>query len=451
LTNQKNDTIAAIATARGNAGIGVIRVSGPAARDIQLSLYPAELEPRKATLTKIYDHQHRLLDQVILLFFSAPNSFTGEDVLELQGHGGSVLLDMLLEHVLSLGARQARAGEFSERAYLNGKIDLAQAEAIADIIESQSRQAVRGAMRSLQGEFSNRVQQLVENLIHVRMLAEAYLDFPDEELEEVPATEFSKRLQQLNTGIDQLLQDAKKGNLLRDGYHLVLAGRPNAGKSSLLNILTQNETAIVSEQAGTTRDIIRDRFDVDGVVIDVTDTAGLRETTDSIESEGVRRAQKELEKADRVLLIVDETVFDEQHRNELLAYIDSDTPVTIIRNKIDLLDKKAVLETTDRYSEILLSVKTGAGLDLLYQHLREVTSGGSMPEGVFTARRRHIEALQKAEKKLKRAIEHLSPVIQLELLAEDCRQAQNILNEITGEFGSEDLLGRIFSSFCIGK
>lgn len=451
MTKEKNDTIAAIATARGNAGIGVIRVSGPAARDIQLSLYPAELEPRKATLTKIYDHQHRLLDQVILLFFSAPNSFTGEDVLELQGHGGSVLLDMLLEHVLSLGARQARAGEFSERAYLNGKIDLAQAEAIADIIESQSRQAVRGAMRSLQGEFSNRVQQLVESLIHLRMLAEAYLDFPDEEIEEVPATEFSKRLQELNAGIDQLLQDARKGNLLRDGYHLVLAGRPNAGKSSLLNILTQNESAIVSEQAGTTRDIIRDRFDLDGVVIDVTDTAGLRETTDSIESEGVRRAHKELEKADRVLLIVDETEFDEQHRNELLAYIGSDTPVTIIRNKIDLLDKKAVIETTDRYSEILLSVKTGAGVGLLYQHLREVTSSGTMPEGVFTARRRHIEALQKAEKILRIAEEHLSPFVQLELLAEDCRQAQNTLNEITGEFGSEDLLGRIFSSFCIGK
>ena len=451
MTKQKNDTIAAIATARGNAGIGVIRVSGPAARDIQLSLYPAELEPRKATLAKIYDRQHRLLDQVILLFFSAPNSFTGEDVLELQGHGGSVLLDMLLEHILSLGARQARAGEFSERAYLNGKIDLVQAEAIADIIESQSRQAVRGAMRSLQGEFSNRVQQLVENLIHVRVLAEAYLDFPDEEIEEIPATEFSKRLQELNTGIEQLLQDARKGNLLRDGYHLVLAGRPNAGKSSLLNILTQNETAIVSEQAGTTRDIIRDRIDLDGVVIDVTDTAGLRETTDSIESEGVRRAQKELEKADRVLLIVDDTEFDEQQRKELLAYIDIDTPVTIIRNKIDLINKKALIDTTDRYTEILLSVKTGEGIELLYQHLREVASIGTMPEGVFTARRRHIEALQKGEKILQSSVDHLRPVVQLELLAEDCRQAQNTLNEITGEFGSEDLLGRIFSSFCIGK
>lgn len=451
MTKDHNDTIAAIATARGNAGVGVIRVSGPAAREIQLHLYPSELEPRKAKLTKIYDRQHRLLDQVILLFFSAPNSFTGEDVLELQGHGGSVLLDMLLEHILSLGARQARAGEFSERAYLNGKIDLVQAEAIADIIESQSRQAVRGAMRSLQGEFSNRVQQLVENLIHVRVLAEAYLDFPDEEIEEIPATEFSKRLQELNTGIEQLLQDARKGNLLRDGYHLVLAGRPNAGKSSLLNILTQNETAIVSEQAGTTRDIIRDRIDLDGVVIDVTDTAGLRETTDSIESEGVRRAQKELEKADRVLLIVDDTEFDEQQRKDLLAYIDIDTPVTIIRNKIDLINKKALIDTTDRYTEILLSAKTGVGIELLYQHLREVASIGTMPEGVFTARRRHTEALQKAEKILQSSVDHLRPVVQLELLAEDCRQAQNTLNEITGEFGSEDLLGRIFSSFCIGK
>ena len=451
MTKEKKDTIAAIATARGNAGIGVIRVSGPSAREIQLSLYPSEVEPRKATFAKIYDRQHRLLDQVILLFFSAPNSFTGEDVLELQGHGGSVLLDMLLEHVLSLGARQARAGEFSERAYLNGKIDLAQAEAIADIIESQSRQAVRGAMRSLQGEFSNRVQQLVENLIHIRILAEAYLDFPDEEIEEIPVNEFSERLQELKTGIDNLLQDARKGNLLRDGYHLVLAGKPNAGKSSLLNILTQNETAIVSEQAGTTRDIIRDRVDLDGVVIDVTDTAGLRETTDSIESEGVRRAQMELEKADRVLLIVDEAEFDEQQRKELLAFIDDDTPVTIIRNKIDLVNKKASIDTTDRYCEIMLSVKTEAGVNLLYQHLREVTSSDTMPEGVFTARRRHIEALQKAENILQKSVDHLTPVIHLELLAEDCRQAQQTLNEITGEFSSEDLLGRIFSSFCIGK
>jgi tRNA modification GTPase len=414
-------------------------------------LSSASLEPRKATLTAIVDQQQQLIDQALLIFFPAPNSFTGEDVLEIQGHGGTVVLDMLLEHVLSLGCRQARAGEFSERAFLNGKIDLAQAEAIADVIESQTRSAVRGAMRSLQGDFSKAVHQLAENLIHLRMLAEAYMDFPDEEIENIPGIEFEQRLEALQGELTKLQEIAKQGNLLRDGFHLVLAGRPNAGKSSLLNVLTRNDTAIVSDQAGTTRDIIRDRLDLDGVVIDVTDTAGLRYTTDAIESEGVRRAQNELAKADRVLLLIDEAEFDKDVRNELMDYISDDIPVTILRNKIDLLEKEAkVLHQGDR-CEILLSVKTGMGLDLLFQHLREVTSGESLPEGVFTARRRHIEALQKADNALSNAALNLSPVVQLELFAEDCRQAQNYLNEITGEFNSEDLLGRIFSSFCIGK
>ena len=451
MTIDKPDTIAAIATPRGNAGVGVIRISGSSTREILQRLCPDGVEPRKATLTRITDHQQRLIDQVLLIFFPAPNSFTGEDVLELQGHGGMVVLDMLLEHVLSLGCRQARAGEFSERAFLNGKIDLTQAEAIADIIESQTRSAVRGAMRSLQGEFSNEIHQLVESLTHLRMLAEAYMDFPDEEIAELPSKEFEQRLHLLQRDINQLLVTASKGNLLRDGFHLVLAGRPNAGKSSLLNTLTKNETAIVSDQAGTTRDVIRDRIDLDGIVIDVTDTAGLRITTDAIESEGVRRAQKELEKADRVLLIIDEAEFGEDLRNELLAYVSADTPVTILRNKIDLVKKEAKIISQGSRCEIMLSLKTGSGLDLLYQHLREIASADSLPEGVFTARRRHIEALQKARDALTNAAKHLSPSIQLELLAEDCRLAQNSLNEITGEFSSEDLLGRIFSSFCIGK
>lgn len=451
MTIKNSDTIAAIATARGNAGVGVIRVSGSGTSNIMRRLSSAGLQPRTATLTGIIDHQQHLIDQVLLIFFPAPNSFTGEDVLEIQGHGGTVVLDMLLEHVLSLGCRQARAGEFSERAFLNGKIDLAQAEAIADVIESQTRSAVRGAMRSLQGDFSKAIHQLVENLIHLRMLAEAYMDFPDEEIDEIPSIEFEQRLLALQRELNELLEIAHQGNLLRDGFHLVLAGRPNAGKSSLLNVLTKNDTAIVSDQAGTTRDIIRDRLDLDGIVIDVTDTAGLRKTTDAIESEGVRRAQKELDKADRVLLIIDEAEYDKDVRDELLAYIADDTPVTILRNKIDLVEKEAkVISEGDQY-EIMLSVKTGMGLDLLFQHLREVTSGESLPEGVFTARRRHIEALQKAKNVLSNAAQNLSPVVQLELLAEDCRQAQNSLNEITGEFSSEDLLGRIFSSFCIGK
>ena len=451
MTLENADTIAAIATPRGNAGIGVIRISGSATREIMQRLSAKKLEPRKAALSKILDHQNRLIDQVLLLFFPAPNSFTGEDILELQGHGGVVVLDMLLEHVLSLGCRQARAGEFSERAYLNGKIDLTQAEAIADIIESHTRSAVRGAVRSLEGEFSNEIHQIVNNLVHLRMLTEAYMDFPDEEISDIPDREFRQRLFELTRDIRELLDNANKGNLLRDGYHLVLAGKPNSGKSSLLNRLTKNDTAIVSDQAGTTRDIIRDRIDLDGLVIDVTDTAGLRHTTDVVESEGVRRAQKELERADRVLLIIDEAEFDQQLKDELLDFVEDETPVTIIRNKIDLQGKKPAIINSGNNCEILLSIKTGEGIDLLYRHLKEVSATESVTEGVFTARRRHIEALQEAENILNNSVNHLSPVIQLELLAEDCRQAQQALNRITGEFSNEDLLGKIFGSFCIGK
>ena len=451
MSTGKTDTIAAIATPRGNAGVGIIRLSGPAVRDVQRQLFAEQLVPRKATLAKIYDQQQRLIDQVLLIFFPAPNSFTGEDVLELQGHGGVVVLDMLLEHILSLGCRQARAGEFSERAFLNDKIDLTQAEAIADLIEGQTRSAVRGAMRSLQGDFSKEVHHLLEDLIHLRMLAEAYLDFPDEEIEEVPVKEFEQRLLSVREKTTHLLDSAHKGSLLRDGFHLVLAGRPNAGKSSLLNLLAKKDTAIVSEQAGTTRDIIRDRVDLDGIVIDVSDTAGLRQTSDTIESEGIRRAKSELENADRVLLIIDEADYSEASRNELLSYVEQDIPVTIIRNKIDLQKIDPELKHTDLGLEILLSIKSGAGLDLLYRHLKEITSSGTLNEGVYTARRRHIEALQNANNSLQDAAEHLSTSVRLELLAEDCRLAQNSLNEITGEFSSDDLLGRIFSSFCIGK
>jgi len=451
LTTDKSDTIAAIATPRGTAGVGIIRLSGPAARDIQRQLFAGQLEPRKATLAKIYDQQQRLIDQVLLIFFPAPNSFTGEDVLELQGHGGVVVLDMLLEHILSLGCRQARAGEFSERAFLNGKIDLTQAEAIADLIEGQTRSAVRGAMRSLQGDFSKEINHLLEGLIQLRMLAETCLDFPDEEIAELPVKEFEQRLLSVREKIKQLLDSAHCGSLLRDGFHLVLAGRPNAGKSSLLNVLTKNDTAIVNEQAGTTRDIIRDRIDLDGIVIDVTDTAGLRQTSDTIETEGIRRTKNELENADRVLLIIDEADYSEANRNELLSYLEHDKPVTIIRNKIDLQNIEPEIICREQWIEILLSIKSGAGLDLLYRHLKEVTSSDTLSEGVYTARRRHIEALQKANISLQNAAGHISASVQLELLAEDCRLAQNALNEITGEFGSEDLLGKIFSSFCIGK
>ena len=446
------DTIAAIATPRGNAGIGVIRLSGPDVPAILAKLTAKKIEPRRASLAKIYDSVNELIDQVLVLYFPAPHSFTGEHVIELQGHGGMVVMDMLLEHVIALGCRQARPGEFSERAFLNGKIDLAQAEAIADLIESHSRSAARGAMRSLQGEFSTEVHALVENLVHLRVLAEAYLDFPDEEIDEIPENEFSGRLDQIIDETSDLLRRAGKGSLLRDGFHIVLAGRPNAGKSSLLNLLTRADTAIVSSKAGTTRDIIRDRIDLDGMLIDLTDTAGLRHTDDEIEHEGVRRATRELGNADHVLLIVDEADYSESTRQELLEFIDPDIPVTIIRNKIDLLDGvPAAKHQLDRITEIMLSVKSGTGTDLLFDHLKSISSADSLGEGVFSARRRHIDALQRARVALLDARKHIHPQLQLELLAEDCRQAQNHLNEITGEFGSEDLLGRIFSSFCIGK
>jgi tRNA modification GTPase len=451
LPGEPVDTIAAIATPRGNAGIGVIRLSGPGVPAILTRLTAKKIEPRKATLAKIHDSVNNLIDQVLILYFPAPHSFTGEDVVELQGHGGMVVMDMLLEHVIALGCRQARPGEFSERAFLNGKIDLAQAEAIADLIESHSRSAARGAMRSLQGEFSTEVHALVENLVHLRVLAEAYLDFPDEELDEIPENEFSGRLDQIIDETTDLLRRAGKGSLLRDGFHIVLAGRPNAGKSSLLNLLTRTDTAIVSSKAGTTRDIIRDRIDLDGMLIDLTDTAGLRHTDDEIEHEGVRRATRELGNADHVLLIVDEADYSEGTRQELLDFIDPEIPVTIVRNKIDLLDGVPGKQVLGKVTEIMLSVKSGAGTDILFDHLKSISSADSLSEGVFSARRRHIDSLERAKDVLLDGRQHIHPQLQLELLAEDCRQAQNHLNEITGEFGSEDLLGRIFSSFCIGK
>lgn len=451
MTKNNPDTIAAIATPRGNAGVGIIRISGTATSEILRQLYAGKLQPREATLVKVFDAQARLIDQVLLIYFPAPNSFTGEDILELQGHGGIVVLDMLLEYVLSLGCRQARAGEFSERAFLNGKIDLTQAEAIADLIESQTRSAARGAVRSMQGEFSAGIHLLLEDLIHLRMLAEAYLDFPDEEIDEIPVKEFEGKLFIVQLKLKQLLDSAQSGSLLRDGFHLVLAGRPNAGKSSLLNTLTRNDTAIVSDRAGTTRDVLRDQINLDGVVIDVSDTAGLRQTSDEVESEGIRRTKRELQHADSVLLIIDEEEYSEQAREELLSFVDQETPVTILRNKIDLKNIKPEIKQRERVTEILLSIKSGAGLDLLMDHLKNITATGVLNEGTFTARRRHIDALKKAENSLLKSIDHVASPVQLELLAEDCRLAQKALNEITGEFNSEDLLGKIFGSFCIGK
>jgi tRNA modification GTPase len=406
--------------------------------------------PRTASLRKIHDANGRLIDEVLVLYFPAPASFTGEDVLELQGHGGLVIMDMLLERVLTCGCRQARPGEFSERAFLNDKLDLVQAEAIADVIESHSRTAVRGAMRSLQGDFSLRVHSISDDLIHLRTHVEAYLDFPDEEIDTLPSEEFSTQCQSLERAISELLATARQGQMLRDGLHLVLAGKPNAGKSSLLNRLTAADTAIVSDIPGTTRDVIRERVHIDGIPIDVTDTAGLRDTADAIESEGVARARQELSRADRVLLVVDDADFSSDLLADLDDYLHAEVPVTVVRNKIDLTGRNSQIENIDGVDIVSMSTRTGDGLHRLTEHLKQVTGLATVPEGVFTARQRHLDALRRALVFVQQGRDLLDPP-RPELLAEELRQAQTVLGEITGEFTSEDLLGEIFGSFCIGK
>lgn len=448
--SEHGDTIAAIATPRGSGGVGIIRVSGADISALLENLKLGMPVPRTASLRKIHDANGRLIDEVLVLYFPAPASFTGEDVLELQGHGGLVIMDMLLERVLTCGCRQARPGEFSERAFLNDKLDLVQAEAIADVIESHSRTAVRGAMRSLQGDFSRRVHSISDDLIHLRTHVEAYLDFPDEEIDTLPSEEFSTQCQSLELAISELLATARQGQMLRDGLHLVLAGKPNAGKSSLLNRLTAADTAIVSDIPGTTRDVIRERVHIDGIPIDVTDTAGLRDTADAIESEGVARARQELSRADRVLLVVDDADFSSDLLADLDDYLHAEVPVTVVRNKIDLTGRNSQVENNDGVDIVSISTRTGDGLRLLTEHLKQVTGLATVPEGVFTARQRHLDALRRALVFVQQGRALLDPPYP-ELLAEELRQAQTVLGEITGEFTSEDLLGEIFGSFCIGK
>ena len=437
--SEHGDSIAAIATPRGSGGVGIIRVSGADISALLENLKLATPVPRTASLRKIHDANGRLIDEVLVLYFPAPASFTGEDVLELQGHGGLVIMDMLLERVLTCGCRQARPGEFSERAFLNDKLDLVQAEAIADVIESHSRTAVRGAMRSLQGDFSRRVHSISDDLIHLRTHVEAYLDFPDEEIDTLPSEEFSTQCQSLERAISELLATARQGQMLRDGLHLVLAGKPNAGKSSLLNRLTAADTAIVSDIPGTTRDVIRERVHIDGIPIDVTDTAGLRDTADAIESEGVARARQELSRADRVLLVVDDADFSSDLLADLDDYLHAEVPVTVVRNKIDLTGRNSQIENIDGVDIVSMSTRTGDGLRLLTEHLKQVTGLATVPEGVFTARQRHLDALRRALVFVQQGRNLLDPP-RPELLAEELRQAQTVLGEITGEFTSEDFL-----------
>ena len=454
--NPNQDTIAAVATATGRGGVGIIRVSGPRARAMAITLGGREPKPRYAHYGPLFADSGVVLDEGLLLFFPGPHSFTGEDVLELQGHGGPVVLDMLLRRCLQLGARMARPGEFSERAFLNDKLDLAQAEAIADLIEASSEQAARNALRSLQGEFSRRVHALTEKLIGLRIYVEAAIDFPEEEIDFLADGHVLSQLDAVRQELAGVLREAGQGALLRDGMTVVIAGRPNAGKSSLLNALAGREAAIVTDIAGTTRDVLREHIHIDGMPLHVVDTAGLRDTHDQVERIGVERALKAIGEADRILLVVDSTAPEADDPFALWPEFLEQRPdphkVTLIRNKADLSGETVGLETcTDGHITLTLSARGLEGLDLLREHLKACMGYEQTSEGSFSARRRHLQALQQASASLEHGREQLTVLGAGELLAEDLRMAQQALGEITGAFTPDDLLGRIFSSFCIGK
>ncbi len=449
------DTIAAIATPPGRGGVGIVRVSGRTAAAIGAAITGgATLRPRLAHYGPFHDRAGEILDRGLALWFPAPHSFTGEDVLELHGHGGPVILDCLLREVIALGARAARPGEFSERAFLNDKIDLAQAEAIADLIDSASEQAARSAVRSLSGEFSRRVQQLVEQLIELRIYVEAAIDFPDEEIDFLGDGRIASALTALQQQLGDVQRSARQGALLRDGITVVIAGLPNAGKSSLLNALAGHERAIVTPIAGTTRDVLREQIQIDGLPLHIIDTAGLRETPDEVEREGVRRAWQEIEKADHILAVVDSTQSsdaDPQRWWPADAPVPlGEVPVTVLLNKCDLSALPPGVQAGEP-TVITLSAHSGAGLELLRDHLKRSVGYQQQGEGIFSARRRHLDALTRAATLLRHGEEQLLRRGAGELLAEDLRQAQQALGEITGQFTPDDLLGRIFSSFCIGK
>ena len=444
------DTIAAIATAQGRGGVGILRISGPEAPAIAELIAGALPPPRMAELRPFRDRGGEQIDEGLLLYFPAPHSFTGEHVVELQAHGGPVVLDMLLARVLALGARVARPGEFSERAFLNDKLDLAQAEAIADLIDSDTEQAAQAATRSLQGEFSRHVHTLVEALTALRTYVEAAIDFPDEEIDFLSDGQVQSQLKAVNEQLEQVRQQARQGQLLRDGMALVIAGRPNAGKSSLLNALAGREAAIVTEVAGTTRDVLREHIQLDGMPLHIIDTAGLRDSQDPIEQEGIRRAWHQIEQADRVLLVIDDQQgFGEEDR-QILERLPENLPHTRIFSKIDLTGRRSGLESGDTLPAVALSTRSGEGLDSLRAHLKQLMGYQGTSAGGFSARRRHIDALQRAAQHLDQAQVHLENTVG-ELLAEELRLAQQQLSTITGEFTSEDLLGEIFSGFCIGK
>ncbi|MEE8538455.1 MAG: tRNA uridine-5-carboxymethylaminomethyl(34) synthesis GTPase MnmE [Woeseiaceae bacterium] len=449
-----HDTIVAAATPAGVGGIGIVRISGPDVPQIAGKMLGGLPPPRMASLREFHDAAGEPIDTGLALFFPAPGSFTGEPVLELHGHGGPVVMALLVGAAVSLGARQAEPGEFSKRAFLNDKLDLAQAEAIADLIGSGTAQAARAALRSLSGAFSAAVDALQEQLIRLRLHVEAALDFPEEEIDFLSDEQLAARIDDCDAAFAALGEGARAGRLLRDGYQVVIVGRPNVGKSSLLNLLSGQEAAIVTEVAGTTRDILREQINVDGLLIELIDTAGLRDNPDQIEAEGIRRARAAIKSADAVLWIQDASAKENAIENESLSALGEDLPANVpvitVRNKTDLTDEDPGLQYQQPLT-LNISAKTGAGTDALREQMLKLAGHKDLGEGAFTARRRHIDALGRAEAHFQAGRNALEEAKAGELLAEELRLAQEALGQITGSFTSDDLLGKIFSTFCIGK
>ena len=446
------DTIAAIATPKGFGSVGVIRLSGPAVRSIAYAVLEELPPPRLARFAWFRDHKGEAIDQGLALFFPAPHSFTGEDVLELQGHGGPLVLDLVLRRLVELGSRLARPGEFSERAFLNGKLDLAQAEAIADLIASATETAARLARRTMSGEFSRRVNGLVGELIRLRSYLEACLDFPEEGINFNADSAFAADVSALVAQLETLLASAQQGCLVREGMRIVIAGPPNVGKSSLLNALTDSEAAIVTAIPGTTRDLLHREIQLDGLPLHLTDTAGLHPSQDLVEQEGIRRAREQITAADAILWLTDDSCDPEAHAfNPTALELPTQVPTVLVRNKVDLSGRAPGITRGGDHTEIALSAREGLAMEILRDYLKEMAGYQGTSDGIFMARRRHLDALNRALTAMREAGNNLQQQRSWEFTAEDLRIAQHALGEITGEFTSEDLLERIFSSFCIGK
>lgn len=443
-TSPTIETITALSTPPGRGGIAVIRISGPLTKSITKTLLGKIPTSRFATFSRFFNEDNQIIDEGIAIFFPGPNSFTGEDILELQGHGGPAVVDCLIRRIIHLGARLAKPGEFSERAFLNNKIDLAQAEAIADLIDACSEQAARASLRSLQGEFSKKIHELVENLTQLRIYVEAAIDFVGEEIDFLNPEQVLDKIDKNLIQLEKIQDQAFQGSLLQEGITAVIAGKPNVGKSSLLNCLSGKDIAIVTDIPGTTRDLLREYITLDGMPIHFIDTAGLRESHDLVELEGIRRAKEEIKRADLILSVID------ARETEILNDVATSAPTIVVRNKIDLTQEAPTLSEKNNQTIISLSAKDGSGIDLLKNQIKKIVGFHTTPEGTFSARRRHLDALDKAKNGLLNAKKQFHNK-SFELLAEDLRQAQLALSEITGEFTSDDLLGRIFSSFCIGK